>query len=221
MSLHGRRYWGRLGGGCCPLAISAKQFPRRHLCERGHSRSVSLWLIFLLFPASWWPQQSSAHCSHLYKFFGLPSVNTSSSSARSLSSPHPSLSRKLLRLPLSLPESSQLSPEGTLSIPPWQSGGIYYSHLRPDFDLSLHNNKVSLMISCLQPRRFNEGQKVAASSKGRVLWVCLKFTDVCSAVNNSAVKSTWCAVRLLNEVSFEGCLRGTEISGAVSGSRSC
>lgn len=48
------------------------------------------------------------------------------------------------------------------------------------------------MISSLLPHLFNEGQKLSASSKD--LFHCLKFTDVCTAVNNFAVKYKQCAV---------------------------
>lgn len=43
-----------------------------------------------------------------------------------------------------------LSPEATLSAPPWQSGGNYYSHLKPaDTPVNFHYkiDKVALMIS--------------------------------------------------------------------------
>lgn len=148
MSVHGHRYWGRSGNGgqmAAALSLSWLNIFPGGISARG------------VIPV-WRACDSSSFCSchpdgHSKDQF-TASIYISSlvcllwkpASPGSLSSPHPSLSCKLLRLPLSLPKPSQLSPEGTLSIPPWQSGSIYYSHLQPaDIPSTFHFTIIKLL----------------------------------------------------------------------------
>lgn len=157
MSVHSHRYRGRFSGGrqMAP-ALSPSWlnfFPGDISASLGSS-----WLILRLFPSSCWPEKAllavSMYTSSLVCLLWTPAaiIPFSLNSCTELQAAH---------LPLSLSKLSQLSPEDTLSIPPWQSDGIYYSHLQladTPLTVSPHINK-ALVISSLLPHLLYRGQK--------------------------------------------------------------
>lgn len=174
MSLHGHQYWDGFSDSGqmapAPLLSWLNNFPG----DISATGVIPIWGVC----------ESSSFCSRCPSSHSKAQLTASiyessldcllwtPSTLYSLSSSHPSLSCKLLRLPLSLSKLSQLSPGGFIytALAVWQYI-LCCSHLQPDdtpLTVSFHINKV-LMISSFPQHFFNEVLKLSASSEVLVL----------------------------------------------------